>query len=46
MRRKDPVPDYIAVYDYDADYCNTCGERCMGCICDPPESAWEEDKGN
>jgi len=44
MRRKDPVPEFIATYDYDADYCNTCGERCMCCQCDPPEAAWEEDK--
>lgn len=44
MRRKSPLPPNVAVISYDGDYCNTCGDRCMNCKCDPPESIWEEDK--
>jgi hypothetical protein len=43
MKIKDPVPDYIAVIEYDSNYCETCGERCISCLCDPPEAAWEID---
>jgi hypothetical protein len=44
MVLKSPVPDTIAQVREGSGYCDRCGERCMCCLCDLPESAYEPEK--
>ena len=41
MKRQDPLPEDLCRVQDGGDYCSTCKERLMSCMCAPPESAFK-----